>query len=46
MIQVENLSYSFPTKELYKKVSFTIEDGQSIVRLSEAMGLGKPRWWI
>lgn len=28
MIQVENLSYSFPTKELYKKVSFTIEDGQ------------------
>ena len=28
MIQVENLSYSFPTKELYKKVSFKIEDGQ------------------
>ena len=28
MIQVENLSYSFPTKELYKKVSFTLEDGQ------------------
>ena len=28
MIQVENLSYSFPTEELYKKVSFTIEDGQ------------------
>ena len=27
MIQVENLSYSFPTKELYKKVSFTLEDG-------------------
>jgi ATP-binding cassette subfamily F protein 3 len=27
MIQVENLSYGFPTKELYKKVSFTIEDG-------------------
>ena len=28
MIQVENLSYSFPTKELYKKVSFTLENGQ------------------
>ena len=28
MIQVENLSYSFPTKELYKKVSFTLKDGQ------------------
>ena len=28
MIQVENLSYSFPTKELYKKVSFVLEDGQ------------------
>ena len=28
MIQVENLSYSFPTKELYKKVSFTLEAGQ------------------
>ena len=26
MIRVENLSYSFPTKELYKKVSFTLED--------------------
>ena len=28
MIQVENLSYGFPTKELYKKVSFTLEAGQ------------------
>ena len=28
MIQVENLSYGFPTKELYKKVSFTLEPGQ------------------
>ena len=28
MIQVENLSYEFPTKELYKKVSFTLEAGQ------------------
>ena len=28
MIQVENLSYGFPTKDLYKNVSFTIEAGQ------------------
>ncbi len=28
MIQVEKLSYSFPEKDLYKKVSFTLEDGQ------------------
>ena len=28
MIQVEKLSYSFPTKELYNKVTFTLEDGQ------------------
>ena len=28
MIQVENLSYSFPTKELYKNISFHLGDGQ------------------
>lgn len=28
MIHVEKLSYSFLAKELYKKVSFTLEDGQ------------------
>ena len=28
MIQVEKLSFSFPAKELYKKVSFVLEDGQ------------------
>lgn len=28
MIQVENLSYGFPEKELYKDISFTLEDGQ------------------
>ena len=28
MIQVEKLSFSFPAKELYKKVSFILEDGQ------------------
>ena len=28
MIQVENLSYGFPTKDLYKNISFTLEAGQ------------------
>ena len=28
MIQVEKLSYGFPEKELYKQVSFALEDGQ------------------
>lgn len=28
MIQVENLSYGFPTKDLYNNISFTLEDGQ------------------
>ena len=28
MIQVENLSYEFPTKELYKNIYFTLEEGQ------------------
>ena len=28
MIQIENLSYEFPTKELYKNISFTLEEGQ------------------
>lgn len=28
MIQVEKLSYSFPEKDLYKKISFTLEEGQ------------------
>jgi len=27
MIQVQNLSYGFPTKDLYKDVSFTVEAG-------------------
>ncbi len=27
MIQVQNLSYGFPTKDLYKNISFTIEAG-------------------
>ncbi|MEG0297277.1 MAG: ATP-binding cassette domain-containing protein [Clostridium sp.] len=28
MIKVDNLSYSFPTKDLYKNISFTLEEGQ------------------
>lgn len=28
MIKVNNLSYSFPQKDLYNKISFTLEDGQ------------------
>ncbi|WP_438445129.1 ABC-F family ATP-binding cassette domain-containing protein [Gorillibacterium sp. sgz5001074] len=28
MIKVENLSFSFPQKELYKDISFTLEEGQ------------------
>ncbi len=28
MIKVNNLSYSFPQKDLYKEISFTLEDGQ------------------
>ena len=27
MIKVDNLSYSFPQKDLYNKISFTLEDG-------------------
>ena len=28
MIKVENLSFSFPQKDLYKNISFTLEEGQ------------------
>jgi len=28
MIRVENLSYSFPQKDLYNNISFTLEDGE------------------
>ena len=28
MIQVQNLSFGFPTKDLYKNITFTLEDGQ------------------
>ena len=40
MIRVENLSYGFPEKELYKDVSFTLEDGQHCVFIG-SNGTGK-----
>ncbi len=40
MIKVEDMSYSFPEKDLYKNVSFTIEDGQHCVLLG-SNGTGK-----
>lgn len=40
MIKVENLSYSVPEKDLYKKVSFTIENGQHVVLIG-SNGTGK-----
>jgi ATP-binding cassette subfamily F protein 3 len=40
MIRVEKVSYGFPQKELYKDVSFTIEDGQHCVLIG-SNGTGK-----
>ena len=40
MIKVYNLSYSFPQKDLYKNVSFTIEEGQHCAFIG-ASGIGK-----
>ena len=40
MIKVEKLSYSFPEKDLYKDVSFTLEDGQHAVLIG-SNGTGK-----
>ena len=40
MIKVEKLSYAFPEKDLYKEVSFTIEDGQHVVLIG-SNGTGK-----
>ncbi len=40
MIKVEKLSYSFPTKDLYNKVSFSIEDNQHAVLIG-SNGTGK-----
>ena len=40
MIKVDNLSYSFPQKDLYNNISFTIEDGQHCAFIG-ASGSGK-----
>ena len=40
MISVENLSYSFPQKDLYNKISFTLENGQHCAFIG-ASGTGK-----
>ena len=40
MITVEKLSYSLPEKDLYKEVSFTLEDGQHAVLIG-SNGTGK-----
>ncbi len=40
MIRVENMSYSFPQKDLYNNVSFTIEPGQHCAFIG-ASGTGK-----
>jgi len=40
MIKVSNLSYSFPKKDLYDKISFSLEDGQHCAFIG-ASGSGK-----
>lgn len=40
MIKIENLSYSFPQKELYNKISFTLEDNQHCAFIGTS-GTGK-----
>ncbi|MDD5935533.1 MAG: ABC-F family ATP-binding cassette domain-containing protein [Clostridiales bacterium] len=40
MIKIENLSYSFPQKDLYNNISFTIEEGQHCAFIGTS-GTGK-----
>ncbi|MBS6022484.1 MAG: ABC-F family ATP-binding cassette domain-containing protein [Paeniclostridium sordellii] len=40
MIKIDNLSYSFPQRDLYNKFSFTLEDGQHCAFIG-ASGSGK-----
>ena len=40
MIKIDNLSYSFPQKNLYNKISFTLEDGQHCAVIGSS-GSGK-----
>lgn len=40
MIKIDNLSYSFPKKDLYNNISFTLEEGQNCAFIG-ASGSGK-----
>ena len=40
MIKIDNLSYSFPQKDLYNKISFTLENGQHCAFIGSS-GSGK-----
>lgn len=40
MLQVENLSYCFPSKDLYKEISFSLEEGQHCALIG-SNGTGK-----
>ena len=40
MLSIENLSYSYPQKDLYHKISFTLEDGQHCAFIGTS-GTGK-----
>lgn len=40
MIKIDNLSFSFPQKDLYNKISFTLEDGQHCAFIGSS-GSGK-----
>ncbi len=43
MIKVDNLSFSFPQKELYKNISFTLEEAQHCAFIGTS-GSGKSTW--
>lgn len=40
MIKIDNLSYSFPQKDLFNKISFTLEEGQHCALIGTS-GSGK-----
>lgn len=44
MIKAEKLSYSFPQKDLYNKISFTLKM-MCTAHLSEQTEPEKVRWW-
>lgn len=45
MIQVEKLSYGFPSKDLYNEISFTLKTGQHAAFIG-SNGSGNRHWWI